>query len=118
MEQAMLWVTIVGIIVIPLVGWIFNTLITRKIDALEAGRKEDRELFFRRLDDEKKENAEELKEYVRLDLYKQAREFQERDFDAKFKSLLNTMTTQFENVEDKIEDLKTMFKEKFNNKEA
>lgn len=99
----MIWVTVFGIIVIPLLGWIFNTLITKKIDKLEDSRDNDKKLFFQRLDEDRK-NVED--HYVRRDLYEQAIVFYNEKNDEKFKSLLTVMTTQFNNVEEKIDDLK------------
>lgn len=127
MEQAMLWVTIFGIIVIPLVGWIFNTLITNKIDAgnikieaqeksLEAAKKEyyaDLNGFRKAIEDG----------YVRKDLYEQAMKFHSDKNDAEFKSLLAVVNTQFGNMEDKyqnmdekIDEIKELINEKLNQK--
>lgn len=103
MEQIMIWVTVFGIIVIPLLGWIFNTLITKKIDKMEDSRDNDKKLFFQRLDEDRK-NVED--HYVRRDLYEQAIAFYNEKNDEKFKSLLAVMTTQFNSVEEKIDDLK------------
>lgn len=141
MEQIMLWVTIVGIIVIPLMGWLFNTLITRKIDAQDARNDEQDEkndknfkelqnLFFKRLDEDRAQNEANLKElikdvkdnYVQSNIYKQAMDFYHQNTDEKFKSLLSVMNTQFDNVESKIDgtnqqigELKKIINDKFNN---
>lgn len=106
----MLWVTVFGVIIIPLIGWVFNTLITKKIDALEQKQKEDKELFFRKYD----ALVESLEKYYVLKaIYEQAMQFLTEKNDEKFKSMLSIVTTQFENVEEKIEGLKTLINEKF-----
>lgn len=128
MEQFSAWVTIFIGVVIPFVGWIFNSLITNKINELnrkndelqlelkqtredfENRQKEDRNLVFSRLDVVKDA-------YVRKDLYEQATKFHTEHNDEKFKSLLTIMTTQFTNVENKIEDLKKLINEKLNDKQ-
>lgn len=114
METAMLWVTIFGIIVIPLIGWAINTLITKKIDALEEQQKLDRKLFFEKLDEDRDNVEEHLKLYVRKEMYDQALGFYERQTDEKFKSMLAIMTTQFSNVEGKIEEIKQLINDKLN----
>lgn len=126
----MLWVTIFGMIIIPIIGWIFNTLITRKIDDLREENKilrneldnlkvgmsdkakEGFQTVFKRLDDVK-DVAD--KTFVRIDNYNLHKEYQEKDMDSKFKSLMATMTSQFQNVEDKIDELKETLK---NNKKG
>lgn len=100
MEQVMLWVTIFGVIIIPLVGWIFNSLITRKIDGLEEQLNGQRKAF--------EEN------YVRKDIYDQAITFHQKETDNKFHNLVETMNKQFENMEGKIDDVKDLINEKFN----
>lgn len=112
----MLWVTIVGIIVIPLIGWAINTLITKKIDALESQQKIDRDLFFDKLDEDRESVEKHLALYVRKDIYEQALMFIEKQNDEKFKSMLAIMTTQFSNVEGKIEEIKSLINDKFNGK--
>lgn len=102
MEQIMLWVTIFGIIVIPLVGWLINTLITKKIDNLEAKQEEDKKLFFRKLDEDR-ENVED--HYVRQDIYNQAMTYHNEKSDEKFKSLLSIVNTQFSNMENKFDNV-------------
>lgn len=109
MEQISLWVTIFIGIIIPFVGWIFNSLITNKINDVVSKQKEDKELFFKRLDSVKDEVEN---NYVRKDLYDQATKFNTEHTDEKFKSLLTIMTTQFSNVEDKIEELKKILNDK------
>lgn len=112
MDQITIWLTVAIGIIIPFIGWIFNTLITRKIDDIIQQQKENKELFFKRLDEEK-DNL--MNNYVRKDIYDQAMKFYNEHNDEKFKSLLGTMTTQFNNVEDKIEELKKIMNDKFNN---
>lgn len=109
------WITICLGVVFPFVGWIFNSLITNKInevnkrvDEAELQRKSDRELYLRRLDDVKKDMED---HYVRKDLYEQAMKFYNEHNDEKFKSLLAIMNTQFENVEKSIEEVKKLIKQ-------
>ncbi len=104
LEQAMLWVTVIGIIIIPLVGTIINNLITKKIDALETGRDEDKKTFFTRLDDIKMT-------YVRKDLYDQALQFHQKEIDTKFLNLVETVNKNFLSVETDIKDVKGDIKE-------
>lgn len=129
MESAMLWVTIVGIIVIPLIGWAVNTLITRKIDdqnkrldELELKLDEIKKSFYTALNGQR--TAFEVL-YVRKDLYDQAIDLHRINSDEKFKSLLSIVTTQYSNLESKINDnnlnmnekissLKALINEKFN----
>lgn len=114
---------------LSVIGYIFNSLITKKIDALEEARRkseQDREDIRELIDSKEKETyknifkrvdeirlAADLK-FVDARLYEQAQIFQDRQVDEKLKSLLLTVTTQlenidnkFKNVEDKLDDLKT-----------
>lgn len=145
MEQAMLWVAIIGIllpIILGFIGWIFNALITRKIDDLQKEndnrRKEIDDLkegitskakegfttVFKRIDDLKlvmdtkfKESEDHCeKTYVRDSEYKIHREYQEKDVDQKFKSMIGIINTQFENVETKTDSLKDLINNKVVNK--
>ncbi len=125
MEQISVWLTVAGVIVFPFIGWIFNTLITNKINDLKKDHddtklqlEEYKELFFKRLD-ALKENVEHT--YVRKDIYDQATLYHLNSSDEKFKSLLSIVNTQFQNIEDKIistdekiDDLKEFIKEKLN----
>ena len=128
----MMWVTISIGVGVPLVGLVFNTLITNKIndckqetadlkkevDALKDGitgkAREGFQTVFKRLD-EVKEMAE--KTFVRQDNYNISREYQEKATDEKFKSLLNVMNAQFENVEDKIDAIKALIVDKLMDKD-
>lgn len=129
-EQLILWLTACTVLVFPFVGWIFNTLITNKIneqakliEASETARQADKETFFKRLDDIKKEHNEAKEkletsikeEYVQKALYEQAMKFYNEHNDEKFKSLMATMMTQFNNVEEKIAEVKKIIDDKFNN---
>lgn len=96
MEQAMLWVTIFGIIVLPIIGWIFNSLITNKINELREQQKEDRELLFKRLDEERLHVETEC---VRKDMYEQSMRHHKENEEATFKGLLSIVNTQFANLE-------------------
>lgn len=124
MEQTMLWVTIFGIIIIPLIGWIFNTLITKKIDDLTYQQDKDRELFFKKYDilKEHLENslskmAKDIEtEYVLQKLYDQAMQFHQKETDTKFNNLIETMNGSFKRVEGDIKEVKDLINAKFNAK--
>lgn len=114
MEHISTWVGLVvallTVVILPLV----NTLITKKIDNLETKQKEDRDLYFQRLDIVKDT-------YVRKDMYQQAMEFHQKETDSKFNNLVSSMNKQFENVEEKIQnvdgkidDIKDLINDKFN----
>lgn len=104
MENISVWIAIVMGVVVPVGGFIFNSLITKRNDELK-------ELFFKRLDEEKMNLSN---NYVRKDLYEQAMKFHIEHSDEKFKSMMQLMTNQYENVEDKIEELKKLINDKFN----
>lgn len=104
MENISVWIAIVMGVVVPVGGFIFNSLITKRNDELK-------ELFFKRLDEEKMNLSN---NYVRKDLYEQAMKFHVENSDEKFKSMMQLMTNQYENVEDKIEELKKLINDKFN----
>ncbi len=104
MEHISVWIAIVMGVVVPVGGFIFNSLITKRNDELK-------ELFFKRLDEEKMNLSN---NYVRKDLYEQAMKFHIEHSDEKFKSMMQLMTNQYENVEDKIEELKKLINDKFN----
>lgn len=104
MEHISVWIAIVMGVVVPVGGFIFNSLITKRNDELK-------ELFFKRLDEEKMNLSN---NYVRKDLYEQAMKFHVENSDEKFKSMMQLMTNQYENVEDKIEELKKLINDKFN----
>lgn len=101
-----MWVEIVVVVIVPLGGFVLNALITKRID-------EVKELFFKRLDEEKMNVST---NYVRKDLYDQAMKFHVEHSDEKFKGMMQMMTTQFNNVEGKIEELKNLINNKLNEK--
>lgn len=119
MEQAMLWVTVAIGIIVPFVVWLFNSLITAKIDKLDKEHdetkketeilkngitertKEGFQTVFNRFDDHK-DYVE--KTFVRQKEYEIAREYQEKQTDLKIVSLLTTINTQIQGVENKIEN--------------
>lgn len=103
----MMWITIFGMIVIPLVGWVFKIAVTKQLDELVEIHDRDRDLFFKKFDE-----AKEL--YVRKDIYQQATEFHQKETDAKFQNLVTLMNSQFKGVEEKIEDLKIIIIKNFN----
>ena len=125
----MLWITIIGMIVMPLGGWLINSLITKKIDdqnsEIEDLKKElsdTKKTFYNSLNGQRAAFEE---TYVRKDLYDQAIELHRINNDEKFKSLLGIVTTQYTNLEskinenninmnDKITSLKNLINEKFN----
>ena len=106
-DSVLLWVTIFGVIVIPVVGWVINQIITTKIDTLDTNQKEDKNLFFRKFD--------EIKEvYVRKEIYDQAMSFYQKETDTKFENVLSKMDDKFKAVEEKIEDIKELIIKNFN----
>lgn len=116
MENGSIWLTIAIGVAVTVIGTILNTLITNKINEgnkkdaeIEAKQKEDRELFFKRMDDIK-EN------YVRKDMYDQAMQFHQKETDSKFNNLVESMNKQFDNVEKNIEDVKKLINEKLTGK--
>lgn len=117
--------------ILTFVGWLINTLITKKIDGVIAQQKEDRELFFKKYDilkDQLEKGIENLtkeieKEYVLQKLYDQAMQFHQKETDSKFNNLIANMGENFKNVEIDIKDVKGDVKEikdlinsKFNDK--
>lgn len=133
----MLWITFIGMIVLPIAGAVFNGLITKKIDdmnnttekinnridVLEVQKEKNKEEIYNTINGQRNSFENKLKEYVPDNMYKQALEFQSKNSDEKFKSLLSIVNTQFENVssqfrntEEKIDDLKDLINEKFNGK--
>ena len=129
-DQAMLWITFVGMIVLPIAGSLINSLITKKLDeqkndikdlnekisSLEDLKEKNKNEILESMNGQRSSFESKLKDYVREDMYKQALEFHTKNSDDKFKSLLAIMTTQFENVEGKIDDLKDLINDKLNGK--
>lgn len=111
MEPMAFWLSVLVPVVFTFVGWIFNTLITRRIDSIEAKQKEDKELFFKQING-LRESIE--NDYVLQKLYDQAQILNERNNDDKWKSMLAIINTQFQNVENKIEGIKDFINNKFN----
>lgn len=110
MDNIALWITATGAIVIPIGGYVINGLITKKIDELIIGRKEDRELFFARLDASKKIVED---TYVRKDLYQQSMEYHQKEVDVKFTSLVASISKLDGDVKARFDDIKTLINEKF-----
>lgn len=96
MEHVTSWAAIFVPIVFTFLGWIFNTVITNKINDIIAQQKDDRELFFKRLDEDRLHVESEC---VRKDMYEQSMRHHKENEDAVFKSLLSIMNTQFQNME-------------------
>lgn len=118
MEQTMMWIALVGTVVLPILGWIINTLVTNKIDALnerckklEDNSEQNKQEYYGQLNGLRKSIEE---NYVRRDIYEQAMKFHSDKNDAEFKSLLSIVNTQFASVEGKIDDLKDLITEKIN----
>ena len=108
MDTVMMWVTIVGIIVLPVIGWVFKVAVEKNLNDIVKQQGLDRDLFFKKFD--------EVKElYVRKDIYQQASEFYQKETDTKFQNLIVLMNNQFKAVEDKIEDVKVLIIKNFNN---
>ncbi len=116
----MLWVTIFGIIIIPLIGWVFNTLITRKIDECNTHLENTdkrieayKESFFNRLDAVKSFGNE---TYVKKEMYEQAMEYHQKEVDGKFNSLVESINKMDKDVKEKFDEVKDLINEKFNGK--
>lgn len=106
MEHLSVWIAIFMGVLVPLGGFILNSLITKRNDELK-------EMFFKRFDEEKMNVSN---NYVRKDLYDQAMKFQVEHSDEKFKGMMQIMTSQFNNVEEKIDELKNLINNKLNEK--
>lgn len=104
-----MWVAIIGTIGFPVIGLIFNTLITNKINDIKKQQDEDKNLFFKRLDEEKLVVEH---QYVRRDLYELTMKFHLESGDEKFKSLLSIVNTQFQNMETKLNVIHEKMQEK------
>jgi len=65
MESLNLWVTIFIGIIMPVIGWLINTIVTKKIDDINKRHDEHVQTVFKVIDEIKKE-------YVRKELYEQA----------------------------------------------
>lgn len=113
MEPISGWLAIASVIIFPFIGWVFNTLITNKINELKSTQEENRNTLFKRIDEEREFSKN---NYVNQKLYDQAKQFHEKETDAKFNNLVESMNKQFENVEGKIDDIKDLINEKFNGK--
>lgn len=106
MDQVALWMGLAGILVpviLVFVGWAFNRIITKKIDDLEQGRKDDKILFFDQLNGLR--NSIE-KDYVRRDLYEQALKFQNEKHDDKF-NILTQKIAELKEIMEKLNLKKT-----------
>lgn len=140
MEQFIAWSTFIGVIIIPCLGWIINQIVTKKIDDLDVAiqklnerldtkqldRENDKKNLYASINGQRTAFETTLREYVRKDLYDQAIELHRINNDEKFKSLLSIVTTQYSNLESKINEnninmnekisgLKTLINEKFHN---
>lgn len=136
----MAWIAIAAIIIpiiMGFIGWVFNTIITKKIDSLESDHndtKKEMEVLKEGMTNRAKEGfttvfkrLDEVKEYgdknfVRIGEYNIAREYQEKQTEQKIASMFITLNAQIQGLEnkidnavkvnsDKIEDIKTMIKE-------
>lgn len=112
MENIALWLTVFGGSILTFAGWIINRLVTNRIDDLEKGRKEDRDLFFTRLDAVKAYATENL---VRKDIYEQASAFHKQEIDGKFSNLVDSINKLDKDLKDRVEDIKTLILKNFNN---
>ena len=112
MEITIGWITFIGVIVIPIVGAIFNALITKKIDEInthlenidrlrEAYKKEFADKLFKIQTDE----PDILEKYMLCKMCDQRHELESRNNDEKFKSILSIMSTQFANLEKKVDSI-------------
>ena len=105
MQTISLWLTVIIGIILPFIGWAFNSIITKKIDDLDATQKERTAIFFKKLDENRKLVED---NYVRKDMYEQAHNFLQQASDEKFKSMLSIINTRFESIEDKIEEVRKL----------
>lgn len=115
MDRAMFWVAVIAIILplgVSLVGWIINKIVTARIDALEKDREDDRKEFYVQLNGLRGSIE---KDYVLQKLYDQKMQSLQETNDERFKSMIKVMETQFQNVEDKIDGIKELINDKFNN---
>jgi glutamyl-tRNA reductase len=97
MEITIGWISFLGMIAIPIVGAIFNGLITNKLNAIDKHIEntdkiieENKKLFFDKLDQQKVV-------FVRQDLCQQSHKYIKEETDTKFNHLL-----------EKIEDLRNL----------
>lgn len=104
MDNISVWIAIVMGVVVPVGGFVLNALIKKNND-------ETKELLFKKFDEEKINVST---NYVRKDMYEQAMKFHAEHSDEKFKSMMQLMMNQYENVEEKIEELKKLINEKLN----
>lgn len=104
-----MWIAGIGTIGIPIVGLIFNTLITNKINDIKQQQTEDKKLFFQRLDEERVVLET---QYVRRDMYELTMKYHLESSDEKFKSLLSIVNTQFQNMETKLNIIHEKMQEK------
>ncbi len=104
-EQAMVWITAIGMVIIPLIGWLFKVLFARDIEDIKRQQKEDKELFFRKLDEDR---LEAQIQFVRRDIYEQAMRFNHDGLDAKFESIQEKLDGIRTQMEDKIGDIKEL----------
>lgn len=102
MEHLFGWVSLFVGVGFPLIGWVFNTVITKKIDDIQEQQEKDRKLFFSRLDADR-EHAE--ASYVNQKLYDQAIAFYQKETDSKFNNLVERMDKQFQAIEKKLDDI-------------
>lgn len=129
----MLWVTVGIGVVVPLIGFVFNSLITNKIndqrdeihelkkdletlkDGMTTRAKEGFSTVFKRFD-EYKEYIE--KTFVRSREYDLSREYQEKQTDQKIVSMFSTLNTQIQGIDNRIENLNRNTNEKIDDIKA
>lgn len=90
MNEAMLWITFIGMILIPIVGGLYNLAIGRRLNKLEKTDEEETKKF---------------KEYQLCIMCNQRHALEGANNDEKFKSLLSIMNTQFANLEKKVDGI-------------
>lgn len=101
MENWGLWVSVFVGIVMPIVGWLINTVVTKKIEDIIETQKEDKATLFMRIDEIRED-------YVRKDLYEQ---------EMKHLSEHNTnVEKKLESIDTKMNELKNLFINKLNGK--
>lgn len=110
------WMLVIVPVVFVFIGWLFNTLITNKINdsnsrikELEEAREKDKKEFYEQLNGLRK-SIEDI--YVRKDLYMQTIQSLAENSDQKHASLLKMVEDQFKHFGEKMDELKIAIKDK------
>ncbi len=101
-----------SIIIIPFTGWLYNIQKEHNKQLQDLKEEVGKRVTYARFD-EFKDYGE--KNMVRKSDYDTANFYKDKAIDEKFTSMLHLINTQFQNLEDKIDDLQTALKEANNN---